>query len=147
MEPSITRYGADKKKKRRKLFTGPCYLLPKQFYQPGDCEEKGWPDVTHIVASAFEGPGSPRGPEMGWLNRFSVLSAGPGSGVRFNLSNNEKVDRRSRSFPNKGWIFYQKSNWVASGSIFIHSASIRGILLGVIQVWGDLPDPLGVKRI
>lgn len=79
MEPSIMRYGNDKKKKKRKgkLFTGPCYLLPEQFYQPGDCEEKGWPDVTHIVASAFEGPGSPRGPEMGWLNRFSVFTAGP----------------------------------------------------------------------
>lgn len=76
MEPSIMRYGDDKKKIRQ-LFTGPCYLPPEQFYQPGDCEEKGWPDVTHIVASAFEGLGSPPRPEMGWLNRFSVFTTGP----------------------------------------------------------------------
>lgn len=146
MEPSIMRYGADKKK-RRKLFTGPCYLLPEQFYQPGECEEKGWPDVTHIVASVFEGPGSPRGPEMGWLNRFSVLTAGPGSGVRFNLSNNERWTGGVGVSQTKDEYFIKRLNWVASGSIFIHRASFRGIPLETIQVWGDLPDPLGVKRI
>lgn len=120
------------KKKRRSRASShvPSYLLPEQFYQPGECEEAGWPDVTHIVASAFEGPGSSLSPGMGWLNRFRVFTCARPPGARFNLSHNKKVDGRTDGL----WVWPQTMdeffikwlNWVASGAIFIHGSLFMG---------------------
>ena len=83
---------------KKLCFTGPSYLPTEQFYQPGECEEAGWPGVTHIVASAFEGASSPLGPGMGWLNRFSVFTAGLPPSAHFNLSNNKRCTEELEFF-------------------------------------------------
>lgn len=134
---------------KKLCFTGPSYLLPEQFYQPGDCEEAGWPDVTHIVASAFEGPSSPLSPEMGWLNRFSVFTAGLPPSAHFNLSNNKRWTERLGVSQTMDEFFIKWLNWVACGTIFIHRSSfIHPIGKWAIQ-WGlcglDVPFPVLAK--
>lgn len=117
MEASIIGYGHDKKREKgekRSCASShvPSYLLPEQFYQPGDCEKAGWPDVTHIVASAFEGFGTPLSPEMGWLNRFCVFTCARPPGAH-NLSDNKKVDRRTDSeFRPKQWMNFLSNDWI-----------------------------------
>lgn len=131
---------------KKLCFTGPSYLPPEQFYQPGDCEEAGWPDVTHIVASAFEGPSSPLSPGMGWLNRFSVFTAGLPPSAHFNLSNNKRWTEELEFPQTMDEFFIKWLNWVASGTIFIHSSLFRDIPLEserYNKCWGlcelDLP--------
>lgn len=125
---------------KKLCFTGPSYLPPEQFYQPGDCEKAGWPDVTHIVASAFEGPSSPLSPGMGWLNRFSVFTAGLPSSAHFNLSNNKRWREELEFSQTMHTFFIKWLNWVASSTIFIHRSLFRYIPLKSewYNKWGGL---------
>lgn len=124
MKPSITRYGNDKKSCASQVppISPP---PPEQFYQPGDCEEAGWPDVTHIVASSFEAPGSPLGPGMGWLNRFFVFTAGLPPTAHFNLFHNKRWTEKLEF--SKQWLdfFIKWLNWVAGGTLVVHIYSIE----------------------
>lgn len=112
---------------KKLCLTGPSYLPPEQFYQPGDCEEAAWPDVTHIVASAFEGPSSPLSPGMGWLNRFSMFTSGLPPSAHFHLSNNKRWTEELEFPQTIDEFFIKWLNWVASGTIFIHRCLFRGI--------------------
>lgn len=123
MEPSIIRCCNDKKAVLHRHLPPP-HTPPEQFYQPGGCEEAGWPDVTHIVASAFEGPGSSLGPGMGWLNRFSVFTAGLLPSAHFNLSNNKRwtedleFSKQWMNFLSNGWIELQVAQYLFIGVLF-----------------------------
>lgn len=128
---------------KKLCFTGPSYLPPEQFYQPGDCEEAGWPDVTHIVASAFEGPGSPLSPEMGWLNRFCVFTCGLPPSAHFNLSNNKRWTDRPGVSPNNGWIFYQMIELSCKWHNIYSWVSIQGDPIGT---W-TIQQPLGFMHV
>ena len=66
---------------------------------------------------------------MGWLNRFSVFTAGLPPSAHFNLSNNKRWTEELGVSQTMDEFFIKWLNWVASGTIFIHWCLFRGLPL------------------
>lgn len=137
---------------KKLCFIRPSYLPPEQFYQPGDCEEAGWPDVTHIVASAFEGLSAPLSPGMGWLNRFSVFTAGLPPSVHTSICLTRKGGQKSFEFP-KQWMNFLSSGWIelqVAQYLFIGVCSVifhwKMNAKTTVEVYRSLIYPLLLKK-